>query len=62
VQSITFIILLREVTVPVVAGLIIGGVIAAPVAARLVNKVSPRMLMFVVGLLICFLQLRSLLT
>lgn len=46
--------------VSVIAGLVIGGVIAAPFGALLVGKVKPKTLMIAVGLLIVFLSLRNL--
>jgi uncharacterized membrane protein YfcA len=46
--------------ISVIAGLVIGGMIAAPVGALLVGKVNPKVLMFLVGCLIIFLSLRNL--
>ncbi|MES2620632.1 MAG: sulfite exporter TauE/SafE family protein [Bacteroidota bacterium] len=46
--------------VSVIAGLVIGGVLAAPVGALLVGKVKPKTLMIIVGSLIIFLSLRNL--
>lgn len=45
----------------VIAGLIIGGVLAAPLAALVCRKLSARKLMVIVGVLIIFLSLRTLL-
>lgn len=42
----------------VVVGLMLGGMIAAPLGAYLVNKVNRRPLMIIVGLLVIFLGLR----
>ncbi len=47
--------------VQIVLGLIIGGVIAAPFGAYLVGKIKTKPLMLMVGLLVCFLSLRTLL-
>lgn len=44
---------------PVIAGLIIGGVIAAPVAAYLVNKIPRKPITVLVGLLLIFLSLKT---
>lgn len=44
----------------VIAGLIIGGVIAAPVGAYLVNKIPRKPITVLVGLLLIFLSLRTL--
>jgi len=47
--------------VQVIAGLVIGGVVAAPFGALLVGKIKARTLMIMVGCLIILLSLRSLL-
>lgn len=47
--------------IEVIAGLVIGGVVAAPFGALLVGKIKARTLMIMVGCLIIFLSLRSLL-
>ncbi len=44
----------------VIAGMMIGGILAAPLAAYLTNKLPARLLMSLVGLLICFLSIRGL--
>jgi uncharacterized protein len=44
----------------IIAGLIVGGVVAAPLAAYLVNRVPRKPLMILVGLLVIFLSLRTL--
>ena len=44
----------------VIAGLIIGGVISAPIGAYLVNKIPRKPAMVAVGLLIIYLSLRTL--
>lgn len=43
----------------IVLGLILGGVLAAPLAAWLCSRLPPRLLMFVIGVLIILLSLRS---
>ena len=43
----------------VVLGLILGGVLAAPVGAYACHKINPRVCMFVVGLLIILLSVRT---
>ena len=44
----------------VIIGLILGGVIAAPIAALLVNRIPRKPMMIVVGILIIILSLRTL--
>lgn len=48
-SSITFFILLKSLPIVEVAGLIIGGVIAAPIAARLVGKLPLKTMFIAVG-------------
>lgn len=48
----TFFILLKHIPIFDVAGLIIGGVIAAPIAARLVGKLPVKTMLIAVGLLV----------
>ena len=45
---------------PLIAGLIIGGVIAAPIGAFLVNKIPRKPITVLVGLLLIFLSVRTL--
>ncbi|HEY0433840.1 MAG TPA: sulfite exporter TauE/SafE family protein, partial [Chitinophagaceae bacterium] len=52
VSSITFFILLKSIPIIDVAGLIVGGLIAAPIAARLVGKVPIKTMFIAVGLLV----------
>jgi siroheme synthase-like protein len=52
VSSITFFILLRSIPIVDVAGLIAGGLIAAPIAARLVGKVPIKAMFIAVGALV----------
>jgi siroheme synthase-like protein len=51
-SSITFFILLKSVPLFEVAGLIIGGVVAAPIAARLVGKLPLKTMFILVGSLV----------
>lgn len=44
----------------VIIGLILGGVIAAPIAAKLVNKIKRKPMMIAVGILIIILSIRTL--
>ncbi len=55
----SFTLLAVEGTWPVVAGLIVGGVLAAPFAARLCRGLNPRLLLVLVGSLITLLSLRA---
>ena len=48
----TFFILLKHIPIFDVAGLIIGGVIAAPIAARLVGKLPVKTMLIAVGILV----------
>jgi uncharacterized membrane protein YfcA len=61
-ESVTFILTLhfREYW-QIILGLLIGGVIAAPLAAHLAKKVPTRALMLIVGALIIFLSVRTML-
>lgn len=43
----------------IIAGLAAGGVVAAPFAAMLVKKIKPKTIMFVVGITVCLLNIRS---
>jgi uncharacterized protein len=45
---------------PIIAGLILGGVIAAPIAAYATKQIPDRSLMFLVGAIVCLLSLRGL--
>ena len=51
-SSITFFILLRSIPLADVAGLIIGGLLAAPIAARLVGKLPIKTMFIAVGVLV----------
>lgn len=44
---------------PIILGLIVGGAIAAPLAALLVRRIQPRIIMFVAGILVIFLSIRT---
>jgi siroheme synthase-like protein len=52
VSSITFFVLLRSIPIVDVAGLIAGGLVAAPIAARLVGKVPIKAMFIAVGALV----------
>jgi uncharacterized membrane protein YfcA len=59
-QSITFILTLGFLQYwQIILGLLVGGVIAAPLAARLVKKLPVRTLMILVGILIILLSIRT---
>jgi hypothetical protein len=57
--SFTFIIMLPELDWPLVLFCIIGGIIAAPLAAYLVKKLPSKTVAISVGILIIFLSLRT---
>lgn len=59
VQVVVFISILKLTSWAVILGLMIGGVIAAPLGAKLVKIVPTRVMMYIVGFLICFLQIRT---
>ena len=59
-SSITFFILLKSVPLLDVAGLIIGGLIAAPIAARLVGKLPLKTMFIIVGLFVIVTSLNTL--
>jgi len=58
-QVITFSIFLTLTSWNVIIGLMVGGVIAAPLAAVITKKVQPKKLMLVVGILISLLSIRT---
>jgi siroheme synthase-like protein len=59
-SSVTFFILLKHIPVSDVLGLIIGGVIAGPIAARLVGKLPLKTMYFAVGGLVTLTSLFTL--
>ncbi|MEN9686961.1 MAG: hypothetical protein RLZZ28_2747 [Bacteroidota bacterium] len=59
-SAVTFFILLKHIPIADVLGLIIGGVIAAPIAARLVGKLPLKTMYFLVGGLVTLTSLFSL--
>jgi len=62
VSSITFFILLRSIPLLDVAGLIFGGLIAAPIAARLVGKLPLKAMFIIVGSFVIITSLSTLWT
>jgi len=59
-QAVTFVTLLGlQDNWQIIAGLALGGIMAAPLAALLCSKMPTRILMILVGLLVVFLNLRS---
>jgi len=59
-QSVVFILTIGLSHWNIILGLLIGGVIAAPFAAFMTRRLPARVLMAMVGVLICILSLRSL--
>lgn len=59
-EAVTFVLLMRSVQLEIILGLMIGGVIAAPMAAVICKRLSSRVLMLSVGVLIIFLSIRTL--
>ncbi|POY36058.1 siroheme synthase [Solitalea longa] len=60
-SSVTFILMLGLDHFQVIAGLIIGGCIAAPIAARLSSKLPVKTIMLVVGIVVILVSLRIIL-
>lgn len=58
-QVITFSIFLTLTSWNVIIGLMVGGLIAAPFAAVITKKIQPKNLMFIVGIVIVFLSIRT---
>ncbi|PKO17663.1 MAG: hypothetical protein CVU39_04055 [Chloroflexi bacterium HGW-Chloroflexi-10] len=58
--AVTFLITIGITHWKVVLGLILGGILAAPLGALLTKKVSPKVIMMIVGFLIILLQIRTL--
>jgi uncharacterized membrane protein YfcA len=58
-ESVTFILTIGLEFWKIILGLLIGGVIAAPLAAMVVKKLPTRLLMALVGVLIIILSLRT---
>ena len=58
--SVTFLLTTGLVLWPIMSGLLVGGVIAAPLAARITKKLPEKPLMIMVGALIVVLALRGL--
>ena len=59
-EAITFLLTLGTFDWPVVVGLLLGGGLAAPVGAFLTKKIPTRTMLLIVGLVVIFLQLRTL--
>jgi uncharacterized membrane protein YfcA len=58
-SSITFFILLKSLPIWEVAGLIIGGIAAAPIAARLVGKLPIKTMFIIVGSFVVLASLNT---
>jgi len=59
-EAITFLLTLGTLDWPVVIGLLLGGGLAAPLGAYLTKKIPTRTMLMIVGLVVIFLQLRTL--
>lgn len=59
--SATFLLTIGLELFPIIAGLIVGGVIAAPLAAYATKHIPDKAMMILVGSVICFLSLRTIL-
>lgn len=60
-QAITFFFTLGALDMPVVVGLLAGGALAAPLGAFLTRRIPTKPMLIVVGSLVIFLQIRTLL-
>jgi len=60
-SSLTFITIIGLTHWTIIAGLIIGGIIAAPIAAYLANKIPARSIMLLVGIAVIILSLKRIL-
>ncbi len=60
--SVTFVVTVGVTLWPVIAGLVLGGVLAAPFAALAAKQLPDRTLMVIVGVVVSLLALRGLLT
>jgi uncharacterized membrane protein YfcA len=58
--SVTFLATVGLELVPIIAGLVLGGVVAAPFAALATRHIPDRPLMLLVGVVIVLLSLREL--
>ncbi|MCH7408235.1 sulfite exporter TauE/SafE family protein [Belliella sp. DSM 111904] len=58
-SAVTFLFFIKELSLAPVLGLIVGGVIASPFAAIICKKMNAKILMFIVGVLIVFLSIRT---
>lgn len=59
-SALTFFVMLGVTHIQVIAGLIVGGLIAAPLAARLAGKLPLRTMLIAVGIIIIFSSIRIL--
>lgn len=59
-ESLVFILTIGLTNWKIISGLLIGGVIAAPLGAMVTKKLPTKLIMIIVGSLIIFLQLRTL--
>lgn len=59
-SSLTFVTIIGLTHWTIIAGLIIGGVIAAPIAAYLANKIPTKSIMILVGIVVIILSLKRL--
>lgn len=58
-EALTFVLLMQSIQLEIILGLMIGGVIAAPMAAVVCKRLSSRALMLAVGVLIIVLSIRT---
>ncbi|MBU5636070.1 sulfite exporter TauE/SafE family protein [Geomonas sp. Red69] len=58
-ESASLFLLLRSPDWTVILGMIAGGAVAAPIAAAMCSRISPRIMMLFIGTLICALSVRT---
>ena len=59
IEVATFFAFLRTSYWHIIVGMIIGGIIAAPLAARICKKLTPKILMFLIGIAIMVLSIKN---
>ncbi len=61
-SSLTFIAMLNTLNWSAVAGLVMGSAIAAPIAAKVSNRISAKTIMMAVGIIVILVSLKSIIT
>lgn len=61
-SSLTFIVMLNTLNWSAVAGLVMGSALAAPIAAKVSNRISAKTIMMAVGIIVIIVSLKSIIT